>query len=153
MKNKRRVRLLGGIIVCVILVVACLGGQASIRLLFASPIRRALPWTAREVHEWQWNEPGLTGQDYTYLVKARISERQFDAYVDRLDLSPHSPDRDYEHSGFSPNWDPHLPGTDQSPVWWDPSASLDGTYVYDGGSWWIVAKWENGIVYAVSYCI
>ncbi|MBN1582197.1 MAG: hypothetical protein JXA89_15945 [Anaerolineae bacterium] len=77
MKNKRRARLLGGIIVCAILVVTCLGGRASILLLFASPIRRALPWTAREVREWQWNEPRLTGQDYTYLVKARISERQF----------------------------------------------------------------------------
>jgi hypothetical protein len=117
--------------------------------LTISPLRRALPTTATEVQEWQWTEEGLLAQDYAYQLKAKITEQEFLEYIHKLELTPHTPERKYG-LGFVLSW-----GIFDSPqrAWWDPSPDTTNTYVYDGGSWWTYAKWENGYIYVVSYNI
>ncbi len=107
---------------------------------------------AGEIHEWQWSEGGLTGQDYVYILSAKITEQQFLEYVDRLDMTPHTPEREYS-PGFALYWYPHELHSNEALEWWTPSRDDDGVYVYDGRSWWDYAKWENGYIYVVSYNI
>ena len=50
--------------------------------------RRALPWAASEIEEHYWADPLLP--DYSYQLRAKISEEQFFEYVKKFDLSPDS---------------------------------------------------------------
>ena len=50
--------------------------------------RRALPFSAEDVHEWHLENGFLP--DYSYQLKAKITADQFSRYVDRLGLTPHS---------------------------------------------------------------
>ncbi len=129
--------------------VMCIVGLALFKSFTISPLRKALPSTANEIHEWRWSEGGLTGQDYIYILSARITEQQFLEYVDRFDMTPHTPEREYS-PGFALNWYPQELHTDETLEWWMPSRGEDGTYISDGGSWWDYAKWENAYIYVVS---
>jgi len=136
----------------VLFILACLGGRALIQNIFASPLRKGLPPTATQIREWRWAEGGLTGQDYAYLLRAKITKQEFLDYVDRFDMMPHTPEREYS-CGFFLDWCPGMLHSCESPEWWTPSNRSDNTYVYDGGSWWQCAQWENGYIYVVSYNI
>jgi hypothetical protein len=128
----------------------CFGCWALARSFSTSPLRRKLPPTAQQVQEWRWSEEGPLGQDYSYALKARITEEEFLAYVHELDMAPYSVEKGYGY-GFVLTWRP--PGMPPELEWWDPSDSYETTYIYDGRSWWTYAKWENGFIYVVSYNI
>ena len=127
-----------------------------VRDVTMSPLRKALPPAAQDIHEWSWDEGGLLAQDYDYVLKAKITQDEFDQYVRDLGLSPHTPTRQYS-GGFQPDWDLswlwRLDNNGVRPDWWSPSTDVSGTYVYDGGSLWTYAKYEDGYLYLVSYNI
>lgn len=129
----------------------CFWVWAIIQNLTMSQWRKALPSTAQDVREWQWDEGGPLPQDYIYLLRARITDEEFEIYVKQLGLVPYLAGREYSH-GFTPRWY-FSQLTDEQLKWWTPTDSSDGTYINDGGSWWRYAKYKNGYVYVVSYNI
>jgi hypothetical protein len=139
------------LVTILILCGACIGigvgAQRAIRTVTMRPLRRALPPTAQDVHEWSWEEGGLTGQDYAYCLKAKITRSEFDAYVKKFNLTSYIPNQQYSN-GFYPSW-----RCKDEIDWWTPSDDTSSTYVYDGGSVWTYAKYENGYVFVVSYNI
>jgi hypothetical protein len=149
MRNRK---LLLACLIAVLLILTYLGGRALIQSVLASPLRKGLPPTATQIREWRWSEGGLTGQDYTYLLRAKITKQEFLDYVDRFDMAPHTPEREYSY-GFVLTWHPYTQHSYEALEWWTPSESSNGTYVHDGGSWWQYAKWENGYIYIVSCSI
>jgi hypothetical protein len=106
--------------------------------------RHELPWGAQDVHEWHWSDGLLP--DYAYHLKAKITEPEFKRYIAKFGLTPHTATRRYSEdillqwSAFGPfNGD-----------WWDPSDSLDGTYVWEHRGTWTFAKYERGRLYLSS---
>lgn len=87
-----------------------------------------------------------------YLLRAKITEDEFYTYVNKLNLTPHTSTREYGY-GFILNWHPHEHLTDDQLDWWTPTENFDSTYVYDGGSWWRYAKYEDGYIFVVSFNI
>jgi hypothetical protein len=108
--------------------------------------RRNLPGTAVDVSEWDRSETLLP--DYSYHLKASITEEQFGIYITKFGLTPHSETRQYSQSP-SPwlSWQA-APGFQGS--WWDPSDTLAGTFVHQEGDTWTFAKYENGYLYLAS---
>jgi hypothetical protein len=103
------------------------------------PPHRMLPQDAADVHEWSW-EDGLL-PDYTYLLKARISQDEFAAYVAHFHLTPHTADRVYtDDADIWFSWD-------GAADWWDPSEERDGSFVRQEGDRWTYAKYERGYLY------
>jgi hypothetical protein len=137
--RKTTVVVFGIVFVIVVLVVAF--GQR----LTQWPFRHALPSNAQDIHEW-FREDGFL-PDYAYKLKARISDKEFHAYVKRFELTPHHPDRQYS-GDIKPwlHWRSQRPAID----WWDPSESLDNTFVRQVGDSWTYAKWERGYLYLKS---
>ncbi len=110
------------------------------------PARKALPWSAREVRD-EGSEDFPS--DYTYYLKARIAAEGFAPYCRKLGLSPHSQGRKYAADATWLSWMPlTLSGKDIP--WWDPSGSLEGTWVQQEGHSWTLAKFERGFVYLKS---
>jgi hypothetical protein len=107
--------------------------------------RRALPSNAEDVHEW-FREDGFL-PDYSYKLKAKISEEQFHQYVERFELTQHYPLRQY-----SDDIEPWLrwKADRAAPEWWDPSESLVQTFVRQSGDNWTYAKRERGYLYLKS---
>ena len=107
--------------------------------------RRALPSNAEDVHEW-FREDGFL-PDYSYQLKAKISDEQFHRYIERFELTPHSPERQYSEGP-----EPWLSWQNNGPTieWWDPSESLAETFVKQSGDNWTYAKRERGYLYLKS---
>jgi len=53
--------------------------------------RKSLPSHAKNIEEWYW-EAGLL-PDYSYLLRATISESDFMKYIEKLGLTKHTHDR------------------------------------------------------------
>jgi hypothetical protein len=107
---------------------------------------RNLPRTAEEVHEWSWSDGFLS--DYTYLLTARMRKEEFDAYITTLGLTLHTPNRKYEEPAVP--WLDWGAVPDEKTSWWNPSPSLDSTFVDQGHDTWTYAKYENGRLYLKS---
>lgn len=107
--------------------------------------RRMLPSSAREIRDQQWREWLLP--DYQYLLKARITAAEFNDYVKQLGLTPHTSARRYSGETVWLRWDAAPP---ESGHWWNPTESLDGTFVHQEGDTWTFAKWEGGFVFLKS---
>ncbi len=76
-----------------------------------------------------------------------MTEAQFHRYISKFALTPHTAERQYSDSAVWLRWR-HAPGF--TGEWWDPSMSLDSTYVWQGGDTWIFAKYERGFLYLAS---
>ena len=161
MKSKTRVAYLLAGILALCLVCACAGlaglaGRDFIGRATVSPLRSALPATAEDIHEWSWDEGGPLAQDYDYVLKAKITQSEFDQYVRDFKLTPHTPGRRYTEP-FEPDWELgwlwDMDNNGVRPEWFTATTDLSGTYVYDGGSSWIYAKYENGYIYVVAFNI
>ena len=100
-----------------------------------------LPSTATEVREHAWADDFLP--DYDYYLRARITKPEFDALVQKLELTPHTSTRTYSETGVL-SWSGHLIGEND---WWHPTDQLEGTYVRQEGTNWSFAKYENGYLY------
>lgn len=154
MNKKRRFlsyALIGIVGLCLVFAGLGLGIRQVINAMTASPLRKALPSTAQDIHESAWEEGGDTGQDYCYLLRAKITPAEFQQYVNKLNLTLHTPTRQYSN-GFSPNWSISC-GIGKKPDWWTPLNDSSGTYVREGNSAWTYAKYENGYIFVVSYNI
>jgi hypothetical protein len=103
--------------------------------------RSSLPDTATDVKEHAWADGFLP--DYDYYLRARISTVEFEKFVKDLELTPHATNRVYSESSCL-SWSGHLLGDSE---WWNPTESLEGTYVREGGTNWTFAKYENGYLY------
>lgn len=151
-KNERWVVAVSSVVACLIVVGACACAWTLIEYLRVPAARRALPSSATEIQEWKWAEGGLTGQDSLYLMKARISEREFFEYAERFGLRGYVPSLDYGPS-FVPSWEPPVWPLGVDLHWWDPNPHADfrGTRLAGHGTHWTFAKYENGYVYVMSF--
>ena len=131
-------------------IVAILLAVGAVYFLWMRPdqwrFRRELPWSAQGIQEWHWSDGFLP--DYSYHLKARITEEQFHTYIAKFGLALHTPTRQYSESP-----DPWLswqsaPGFGGG--WWDPSESLEHTFVRQGHDTWTFAKYERGHLYLAS---
>ena len=106
--------------------------------------RSSLPVTAADVHEHAWADGFLP--DYDYYLCARITEAEFEKFVQDLGLTPHTASRIYSDSEESSwlSWSGHLLGDN---TWWHPTDSLESTFVKEGGTTWSFAKYEDGFLY------
>jgi hypothetical protein len=85
--------------------------------------------------------------DYSYNLKARVTEKQFCDYITRFGLTPHTPARTYSDEAILLSWKMG-PGFEAG--WWDPSDSLDATFVWQNYHTWTFAKYEHGFLYLAS---
>ena len=108
--------------------------------------RRALPWSASDVHEWIWSETLLP--DYSYHLKARVTEEEFGRYTARFGLTPHAETRQYSEA--APLWLSWRTPDNFKGDWWTPSETLNGTFVANEGRTWTFAKYEHGYLYLAS---
>jgi hypothetical protein len=115
------------------------------RELNVRPLRRALPSSAADVHEWGYADGFLP--DFTYLLKARINPDEFQSYVKKARMTPHTADRKYDDDDTWLNW--RFRGSCHE-TWWDPSDSIENTFVRNHGEEWGYAKYENGYIYVKS---
>lgn len=102
--------------------------------------RRELPWTAEDVHERYWSDGFLP--DDSYRLKARITDEQFRRYIAKFELTPHAPTRAYSESP-----DLYLTWSPRTDTWWDPTDSLESTFVSQDRDTWTFAKHERGYLY------
>ncbi len=131
LRRERRTLVTALLVLC-----ACL--VAGYFVFFVSPLRRALPSSASDVHEYSWTQPGPLSQDFSYLLKARLAKDELAPYAERAGLVPY--ERGLEiHHGIDGAWD-----TAWGQPWWDPPPELDGSYVdfWQGG--WTVVRWKDG---------
>jgi hypothetical protein len=110
--------------------------------MFTWSFRKKLPWSATDIHEIYWTDFPLP--DYSYNLKAKISESQFLKYISKFGLSPHTTDRQYSDDVIWLNWDAP---PDNKGSWWNPTDSLTNTFVWQGNDTWIFAKYEHGYLY------
>jgi hypothetical protein len=101
--------------------------------------RKKLPWSATDVHEWHWED--FLIPDYSYCLKAKMSEEAFLDYVQEFGLEKKEMPLENKYVSWSG------PREDQS--WWDVSTNLDDTYMFIDaqGDGWTLAKYENGYLY------
>ena len=103
--------------------------------------RAALPATAKSIHLYRSPSYGITG-DYFDLLKAEITEEEFQVFLERLRLSPLTTTSDR----FEGRFNLYRPS---APSWWNPSDMMDGVY-HDArarSSRVVLAKYEAGNVY------
>lgn len=98
-----------------------------------------LPTSAQIVFTSQWEDGFLP--DGTFKLKARMTEADFTNAVRQLGLTPHTKDRKYTDSTVWLQW---MRDADQR---WNPSPSIDATFVRQAGDWWQLGKYENGFLY------
>ena len=113
--------------------------------------RKNLPWSARNIFDREWDEPGILSQDYCILMRAEIPKAEMAEYMERINLKPVPAaiisERPYWLDWGGCIWD------GGNPDWWDPTSDTSGTYYWSSNSAWSYAKWENGKVYVKSYNI
>ena len=110
--------------------------------ILQNPPRRALPSTATDIHEHNWD---TYVRDYCYLLKAKITAEEFETYRTKLELVQITENKKEEI-----HWDAWDTIGGQ---WWDPSSSTEGTFYNPTmtGSQHAVVKYENGYVYYLEY--
>ena len=98
-----------------------------------------LPATAQMIFSSRWEDSFLG--DGTIKVKARVTEAEFAAAVQHLGLTPHTADRKYTDDIVCLQW---MGDRDER---WDPSSTVDRTFVRQEHHHWQLAKYENGFLY------
>ena len=106
-------------------------------IIAKSPYRQALPDTASDIRE---HRGGVV--DFTYLLRARITEEEFEDYVKRLGLVLKSSGVLQAGINVGPR-ERH----DDDPDWWSPIWSVDRVYGIRRDGDVISAKYEGGFVY------
>jgi hypothetical protein len=129
----------------ILVVLLYVGGLALCYEAFTWRFRKELPWSAHDVHEYYVSDTLLP--DYSYQLKAQVTEDQFRRYIAKFGLTPHTPTRTYSDSTIWLRWD-GVRGAERG--WWDPSDSLDSTFVWQGYDTWTFAKYEHGYLYLAS---
>jgi len=125
-------------------------------LIFGFPFSRSghftpswkseLPSTATEVYEEGSGEkiPG----DYSYRMRAKVSEEEFADFCKRLEMTLHTEDREYDDLEYGFSWEGNPAGCGG---WWVPTDSTEETFVWQKGHTWSYAKYEDGHLYFGSF--
>ncbi len=143
--NRRGFRMRRRFVALVLAVVVVAVAWASWGRMTQWGFRRALPSNAEDVHEWIREDGFLP--DYSYKLKAKISDEDFHRYIDRLKLTPNAAGRQYSQDAEAwLRWQPDP----AAPEWWNPSESLAETFVRHSGDNWTYAKRERGYLYLKS---
>ena len=130
----------------VIAILVCISGFVFSRCVgFASrllqnPPRKALPSSATDIHEYNWDH--YFPPDYFYCLKARITHGEFEAYRTKLKFVPTS--KGIKETVYWTAWNEMVKKS-----WWDPLPDANGTF-YDPtttGSQRAFMKHENGYLY------
>ena len=79
--------------------------------------------------------------DATFKLKAKVLAGEFAAAGRNLGLTPHTKDREYTDEMVWLQW---RSDTDQR---WNPSPSVDSTFIRQEEDWWQLARYEKGFVY------
>jgi hypothetical protein len=104
--------------------------------------RGYLPTNATEISEWSWSDGFLP--DYSYVLKARVTPANFDSFCSELGLTLHTTNR---HYADDPTWLSWSAPPGFTSTWWNPSPTLENTYVSQSNDTWSFAKYENGFLY------
>jgi hypothetical protein len=83
--------------------------------------------------------------DSAYFLKAELPAAEFLPYVAQFGLTPHTSSRVYTADPLWLAW-----GHPMAPAWFDPTPSLEHTYVLQDGHLWVLAKYESGCLYLQS---
>jgi hypothetical protein len=94
------------------------------------PHRRALPWSASEIHERSCTDMLLP--DFDYYLKAKISRPEFLEYVGKFGLEKEIAAEEY--------------GSGKNNDWWDPSGKVEA-YSLAGKDWSMRAIYCRGYIY------
>lgn len=130
----------GAVVVLAAVVMFSVGGRD---VLTESPLRRALPGSATDVHDLYVD----MDQDYSYYLAARLPREDFEAYCAGQNLTPHTPERIYTDGTEWLDWGAMTLNPSEPMDWWLPTESLAGTYVNQQGHHWTMAKWQDGVIY------
>jgi hypothetical protein len=104
-----------------------------------SNVRRALPASATDIHEY--DDTNYFLGDYAHCLKAKMPESEMPGFAAKMGLTSRYSSTTYGKLGL--NW-----VAAEGASWWNPPATLDGGYfTYKGTSSYSVAKYENGYVY------
>lgn len=98
--------------------------------------RKMLPSSATNIHEYNWQSS--FPPDYCYFLKAKISEKEFIEYRNKMGFLKYRDAIEIDWSGFNDIGN-----------WWNPSKTCDSVY-YDPtkkGSGKAYIKYENGSLY------
>ncbi|MEM8954254.1 MAG: hypothetical protein AAGD22_08900 [Verrucomicrobiota bacterium] len=104
--------------------------------------RSQLPEGATEVQEWSWADGFLP--DYSYVLKAKVSEDEFFEFNRRLGILLKASDRSSLGKENWLSWDAP-PFCDED--WWNPTEKLDATYVRESADTWTYSKYEKGYLF------
>jgi hypothetical protein len=132
---------------CAALTGAGFGVYKLVELLTHTEYVLALPDGAGDVREFHWADG--VAPDFEYLLRAKIDEADFTAYVEDLGkLELHTASREYEDDAAWLDW--------SAPArfdggWWDPGPGLDRTYVFQSKELWELVKYENGFLYVKAF--
>ena len=74
-------------------------------------------------------------------LKAKVTEAEFVAAIERLKMIPRSEDQEYANNLDALRW---KHGPDKR---WNPLPAIDGTFICHRLNWWEIAKYENGFLY------
>lgn len=102
--------------------------------MFTWPYRKALPWSASEVKEYIWTEGFLP--DFSYYLRARITEKQFLDYVARFELESAGKREQFAEPDEAP--------------WWRPSPGAHEVYRLEDGDWSMEALYDDGIMWVMA---
>lgn len=98
--------------------------------------RKALPWSATDISEHAWTEGFLP--DYSYWMRAKISETQFEAYVAKYALQQSKDD------SYSWQSDEHKPS------WFKSQSIEDKLFKAEDGRWFMCAFYDSGFIYVTA---
>ena len=115
---------------CLIIAATWVAGVLLSYELVAWRYRKALPWTASEIREYAWRDGFLP--DFTYFLRAGITETQFDEYVARFKLTTS------EEMGLS---------YDDRASWFRPPPGEHKVYGLTDGRWSMSAIYDAGHIY------
>jgi len=74
-------------------------------------------------------------------LKAKVTESEFVAAVEKLKLIPHTEDKEYAQNAEALSW---KRGPDKR---WDPFPDVGSTLICHHYNWWETVKYENGFLY------
>ncbi|MES2464200.1 MAG: hypothetical protein V4671_26860 [Armatimonadota bacterium] len=119
--------------------VILIAGAIFLDKVLPSNVRRALPTSATDIHEY--DDTNYFLGEMSQCLKAKMPESEMPGFAARMGLTARYSTTTYGKLRF------HWHGAEGA-SWWDPPDTLDGGYLtYKGTSNYSIAKYENGYVY------
>lgn len=126
----------------VLLLSSCQGTSSPVEV---TPLK-LISGKASDIEEFSREEDFLS--DYTYYLKATVSQKQFGELVYKLDLIEFDQFKKV-HSG--PRLASWYPVPEEVKKWWNPSEEYSSSFLKVDGDKWILAKYENSHLFYYSF--